>query len=424
MDEERRKEFWATLALRHCPGLGVRSQIRLLTEYGSALKAFEAFKSWQKIGIGERIVHEMNRESWRQRAMEEWKKVGEMSTDFVLWSDFSYPQQLKNLPDAPILLYFRGDFSLFKSPGIALVGSRNSSANGLDVAAYLARSLSASGIAIISGMASGIDSTAHMFALREVGSTIGVLGTGIDIVYPRTNKKLFDQVAKNGLLISEFAPGTPPFAANFPIRNRIISGLSLGVVVVEAARKSGSLITAKCALEQNREVFAVPGQAFNSHCIGCQDLVRQGAKAVFNADDILKDLSELLKSYNLISPPEDFQDIIENALSHDNESKRANLNCNFSNGRKTSAPKNPNAKLLRKTEKHSVPECDIASSLVSDDQAEQIVGLLNSQGCMHIDAISDKLGIDIENLNSMILGLEMLGIITRLPGSRIQIGHE
>ena len=179
------------------------------------------------------------------------------------------------------------------------MGSRRATSQGLAVAAYMARCLAACGITVVSGMAQGIDSVAHEAALARVGRSIGVLGTGIDQIYPRSGEPLFRAMAEQGLLLSEFPPGAPPLAEHFPIRNRIISGLALGVLVVEAAGRSGSLITARLALEQNRDVYAVPGPALDSHCLGCQELVRQGARPVFSAEDVLRDLAAQLQPFGI-----------------------------------------------------------------------------------------------------------------------------
>lgn len=416
MDEKKRKEYWASLALRHCPGLGARSQLRLLLAFGSALAAFENFKSWPEFGISEKIVSEMRRESWRAPAGEEWKKAGKIAASAVLWTDDSYPGQLRNLPDAPILLYFHGDISLFKSPGIALIGSRNSSDRGREVAAWMGRALAATGIAVVSGMASGIDASAHQAALQEVGSSIGVLGTGIDLIYPKSNGALFEQMARNGLLVSEFAPGTPPYGNNFPIRNRLISGLSLAIVVIEAARKSGSLITAKYALDQNREVFAVPGSALDSHCVGCQDLVRQGARPIFNVDDILHDLAEILQPYKLAPVPD--------ALCQDDFGPQRSEK----NGQARKSPSGislPAEKSGPSEGKvwENLADDSIVEGLVSDDVSRLVVNTLRKNGSMNIDALAGQLDICIEELNSILLGLEMLGIVKRLPGARIGLGR-
>ena len=193
--------------------------------------------------------------------VKEWEHAGKISCELVLWGDKSYPQLLKEIPDPPLFLYCKGDSSLFANPSIGVVGSRNCSRDGIKTTEVLSRTLSASGVTTVSGLARGIDSVAHRHALESWGSTIAVLGTGISHVYPPENEELFFSISEKGLVISEFPPNAPPEGKNFPMRNRIISGLSLGVLVVEAKPRSGSLITARHALEQGREVFAVPGKA-------------------------------------------------------------------------------------------------------------------------------------------------------------------
>lgn len=420
MDEQRRREYWASLALRHCPHLGVRTQVRLLSAFGNAYKAFEEQKHWRDLGISDRIVSEMRKESWRAPANDEWTKMRKLEPlTIVLWSDEHYPRLMRAMPDAPILFYSRGDISLCHSPCIACVGSRNASAHGLEVAAYMSRALAACGISVVSGMASGIDAQVHKYALKEIGSSIGVLGTGIDMVYPSSNRSLFGEMAARGLLISEFSPGTPPYANNFPIRNRIISGLSLAVVVIEAAKKSGSLITAKCALDQNREVYAIPGAALDSHCGGCQDLIRQGAKAVFNVEDILNDLSELLKSYNVSRPPEEFVLIPEDPKA---EAKALSVNSGqFGNEKKTEGGNSKQA--IGSTENHVRETIPCIEGLLSQDCSAKILNLLAEKGSLQIDSISDNLQICIEEINSALLALEMLGEIRRLPGARYEKNH-
>lgn len=181
----------------------------------------------------------------------------------ITLSDDDYPPLLKQIPDPPLVLHFRGRKELLAKPAIAIVGSRTASPYGINAAQELTRQIVGTGLAIISGMARGIDCAAHTTTLDSGGSTIGVLGTGIDIAYPRDNKPLYRRMCTEGLLLTEFRPGMPPLKMNFPIRNRIISGLTLGTVIVEATGRSGSLVTARMALEQNREVFAVPGSIFS-----------------------------------------------------------------------------------------------------------------------------------------------------------------
>lgn len=205
-------------------------------------------------------------------------------------ADSRYPQTLLQIADPPPLLYAKGDPALLARPGIAIVGSRNASAQGAKNAMEFAEALSQHGLCIISGMALGIDGAAHQGALKGAGGTIAVVGTGLDIVYPARHRKLAHEIAEHGLIISEFALGTPSRAQNFPRRNRIISGLALGCLVVEANVRSGSLITARLAAEQGREVFAIPGSIHSPLSKGCHLLIKQGAKLVDDMQDIVDEL--------------------------------------------------------------------------------------------------------------------------------------
>ncbi|OZG73258.1 DNA protecting protein DprA [Hahella sp. CCB-MM4] len=208
-----------------------------------------------------------------------------------------YPALLKLLDDPPPLLYLRGQGNLLYQPQLAMVGSRSPSAQGMDTARQFARSLGEGGFTITSGLAAGIDGAAHQGAVDTLGSTIAVMGSGIDIVYPARHRQLADRIAENGLLVSELSPTMPPMAQHFPRRNRIISGLSLGTIVVEASMRSGSLITARTALEQHREVFAIPGSIHNPQARGCHHLIKQGAKLVESTDDIFVELPALMRFY-------------------------------------------------------------------------------------------------------------------------------
>jgi DNA processing protein len=252
LDDAQRAEYWASLALRHAQGLGPRSCKRLLDHFGSAGEAVRNPHAWPAAKVyQDKAVHLIDA-SWRPHALKEWEGARVLNADIVLRQDPRYPQRLKELPDAPPLLYCRGDMRLLQAPCVAIVGSRNCSPEGMAVARTLAADLSAAGITIVSGLAIGIDSQAHLAALRHPGRTVAVLGTGIDVVYPKSNAQLFAHIASEGLILTEFMPASPPNAKHFPIRNRLISGLSLGVLIVEATRKSGSLIPARYALEQNR----------------------------------------------------------------------------------------------------------------------------------------------------------------------------
>ena len=207
-----------------------------------------------------------------------------------------YPKLLREIFYPPPVLFYKGNQILKSDYLLAIVGTRKCSAYGKDAARYISRQLSKIGITIVSGMASGIDYWAQKAALEEKGSSIGILGCGIDIIYPPENKDLYSQLMDNGSLLTEFFPGTPPLKSNFPARNRIISGMSMGVVVIEAGIKSGALITGEFALNQNREVFAIPGSIFNSESQGCHKLIKNGAKLVENIDDILEEISQYYKN--------------------------------------------------------------------------------------------------------------------------------
>ncbi|NDP58110.1 MAG: DNA-protecting protein DprA [Oxalobacteraceae bacterium] len=210
---------------------------------------------------------------------------------FLTLADSRYPQTLLDIPDPPITLYVKGCIALLHMPSIAIVGSRNATAQGVLNAERFATSLSQAGFPVVSGLAMGIDAAAHAGALPHAGSTIAVIGTGIDIVYPARNRALAARIAKDGCVVSEYALGTGPLTANFPRRNRLISGLSRAVLVVEAAARSGSLITARVAAEQGRDVFAIPGSIHAPLSKGCHWLIKQGAKLVESAQDVLEEIA-------------------------------------------------------------------------------------------------------------------------------------
>jgi DNA processing protein len=209
----------------------------------------------------------------------------------ITLADDTYPALLREIPDPPLALHLRGDRTLLARAAIAVVGSRRASPYGINVARELSRRLASdAALVIVSGLARGVDTAAHQAALDAGGTTIAVLGTGIDVVYPRSNRRLFDRIATEGLIVSEFPPGTPPLALNFPMRNRVISGLCTGTLIVEATSRSGSLITARMAAEQGREVFAVPGSIFSEGSEGTHRLIQYGAKLVHDVGDIVCEL--------------------------------------------------------------------------------------------------------------------------------------
>jgi DNA processing protein len=272
--------------------------------------------------------------------------------------DPRYPELLTHIPDPPLMLYACGDVSLLARPCLAIVGARNASMQGKANAEAFGQALSSAGLTIVSGLAAGIDASAHEGALRGIGSTIAVVGTGLDRMYPVRNRELAKAIAEAGLIVSEYALGTGPLANNFPRRNRIISGLSAGVLVVEAAAESGSLITARLAIDQGREVFALPGSIHSALAKGCHQLIREGAHLVETVGEVLEAMH--------ISPL-------------------------------------------------SVP-----APMLSATQAS--AGLLEHMGFdpIDFDALANATGEPASRLNSQLLLLELAGLVERLPGNVIQ----
>mgnify|MGYP006277571135 CR=1 FL=1 len=302
----RAQEYWACLALRHADRLGPKTAQKLIKAYGSAQQAIAMAGDWSRDQhVRPSVADIFHQEKWRQPALQEWETMRRRQDRVLLYTDPDYPENLRQIPDPPIFLYLAGDRSLLRIPCVAIVGSRLCSSYGQGMARTLASGLSQAGVAVVSGFALGIDRQAHMGGLGHPGRSIAVLGTGLDLIYPPQNKDLWTQLIQHGLVLTEFAPGSEPDAHNFPKRNRIISGMSMGVVVVEAARKSGSLITARLALDYNREVFAVPGQVTSPSFAGCLELLKQGALLTRSARDILEELApQLTENQSRIQIPQ------------------------------------------------------------------------------------------------------------------------
>lgn len=279
---------WLTLCLT--PGLGTGKIRRLLQELGLPEKILGADRLSLSGVCGAEAAAALTSgaaDTAVERALAWAQRPG---CHIITLADALYPRLLLEIPDPPPLLYLRGNKDLLGRPALAVVGSRNATAQGLRNAEAFAKAFSQSGLTIVSGLALGIDAAAHRGGLAGEGSTIAVLGTGIDVIYPHSNGPLFGEIAEKGLLLSEYPVGTPSIGHNFPRRNRLISGLARGCVVVEAALGSGSLITARLATEQGRDVFAIPGSIHSPLSKGCHSLIKQGAKLVDAADDVLAEL--------------------------------------------------------------------------------------------------------------------------------------
>jgi DNA processing protein len=283
----------------------------------------------------------------------------------VAWHDPLYPRLLREIPNPPLALYLMGDPQILIQPQIAIVGSRNASPAGKENARAFARALSDAGLVVTSGMALGIDGAAHAGALDAGGKTIAVCGTGLDRVYPARHRDLAHAIVKNGALLSEFPIGSPPLPGHFPVRNRLISGLSLGVLVVEAALESGSLITARLAAEHGRDVFAIPGSIHSPLSRGCHALIRQGAKLVETANDIVEELGALAQ------------------LTSFQPSYRPTPDENF-----------------------PLPVQDLLGVLGYDPVA--------------LDVLVERSGLTIDVVSSMLVELELEGVVATIPGGRFQ----
>jgi DNA processing protein len=290
---ERADELAQWVRLEQTPGVGCETGRRLLSAFGLPENIFSASCSALQKVVSERIaqalIAPLSDEIQRQIDKTiEW--VGQAGNQVLTLADAAYPKALLDIPDPPLMLYVKGRPDLLSRPALAVVGSRNASAQGVANAEKFSEVLSQGGLTIVSGLALGIDTAAHKGGLRGAGSTVAVIGTGADIVYPARNRSLAHHIADEGCIVSEYALGTPAISANFPRRNRIVSGLARGVLVVEAAAQSGSLITARMAGEQGRDVFAIPGSIHSPLSKGCHLLIRQGAKLVESAQDILEEL--------------------------------------------------------------------------------------------------------------------------------------
>ncbi len=279
----------AWLRLTLIPGISGETQRKLLAAFGLPEAIFAAGRLEARSVIGDKA--DLLLDSAPTEAIEHglaW--ASQPGQSIITLADASYPPALLEIADPPSVLYVRGNPDLLHRRGIAVVGSRNATPQGTQTAESFARHLAAQGLCIVSGLALGIDAAAHRGALAAQGETVAVIGTGADRIYPARNKELAIAIAERGAIVSEFPLGTPAVAYNFPRRNRIISGLARGVLVVEAAPESGSLITARLAAEQGREVFAIPGSIHSPVARGCHKLIKQGAKLVETAQDILEEL--------------------------------------------------------------------------------------------------------------------------------------
>lgn len=365
------------ISLNMTPGIGPRKATQLLERFGSANNVFHALRSeLEGLRLKGETIQSILKKEFHEKAEEELNKVKEMGGDVLILDDGSYPYLLREIADPPITLYVLGNWQeCFEMPCIGVVGSRRCSTYGRNASEMLGRDLAEHGVCVVSGFARGVDSSAHRGAIIGKGQTIAVLGTGIDGVYPKENAKLFDEILDNGgAIVSQFPLGTPPLRENFPYRNRIISGLSYGILVVEASERSGSLITARLAMEQDREVLAVPGNITSKNSFGTNYLIKSGAKLVQQWQDVVSELPTEIAAG--ILPPK----IDENEKSTDKK-----------------------------------PEDDFPKGLSMNEK--KIYNNLKTDEHKHIDTLLEESSLSFGELNSAIVSLDLKDLILVLPGN-------
>jgi DNA processing protein len=376
-----REELCAWLRLELTPGVGNTTARRLLAAFGLPQKVFEASSQSLNLVVGERVSAALHQEPAGLPALLEttwrWLQDDPSQRRVLALGDPDYPQSLLNMEDPPLLLYGVGAVEMWKNGGlsasmsrcVAVVGSRNPTPQGAVNARQFSQALAQSGLTIVSGLALGVDGAAHEGALDGAPdghlATIAVVGTGLDRVYPSQHRNLAHRIILRGVLLSEYPLGTPPISGNFPKRNRIIAGLACGTLVVEAALKSGSLITARLASEQGKDVFAIPGSIHSTQARGCHALIKQGAKLVESAEDILEELGTI----------------------------------------DTAPAATP-----------AVHSADTAGDPDGNDDLLNVLGF----GPLGLDALQARTGLDIATLQARLMELEIHGRLSRLPGGLFQ----
>ena len=359
------------IALSFVIGVGSRTAAMLIDKFGSPAAVFDASgHTLESAGLKRDTIDALKSTEPREKADREIQELAKLGAVALSLGDELYPRLLRETYDPPIVIYCLGDYaSAFSQPVIAMVGSRRCSTYGRNVAEKLARELAERGVTIVSGLARGVDSAAHRGALEGRGLTVAVMGTGLDAVYPKENRKLAAKIAEHGVLVTEFPLATPPVSQNFPFRNRVISGLSFGVLVVEGAERSGSLITARLAYEQGRDVFAVPGNITSAKSFGPNYLIKDGAKLVQTWRDVIEEL-----------PAEEKAAIL---ATERGEKRFAQL---------------------------KVDEVEFS------DSERAVMRMLKPDEPVHIDLLIAKAGLSSGELMGALLKLEMLDRIRQLPG--------
>ena len=363
------------IALNMIRGIGPRTANQLIDRFGSPAQVFAASRlSLEKEAIKPETIQELHNSEILEKANAEIERLEHLGATVITLEDEDYPPLLREIYDPPIAIYVRGDLSKYLArPSLAIVGSRRCSTYGVNAAQSLSRDLAQNGLTIVSGLARGIDAAAHRGALEAGGITIAVVGTGLEMTYPKEHQKLGDEIAASGAVISEFPLGTPPLPQNFPYRNRVLSGLCFGVLIVEAAEHSGSLITARMAYEQGREIFAVPGNITSQTSFGTNFLIKDGAKLVQHWRDVVEELP---------------RDVKEKILGVDRN---------------------------KRVDEQSKVQPMFETVALSDDE-RRLLELLTADAPSHIDQLLISSGMNSSDLMTALLGLEMKDRIRELPG--------
>lgn len=359
------------VALNMVRGIGPRSANQLLRQFGSPSNVFTASRvALERVGLKPETIRELHDSEALVRAGAEIERLEPLGIELVTLGDPDYPPLLREIHDPPLVLYLRGRWrDALAQPCLAIVGSRRSSSYGINAAASLARDLAAQGLTIVSGLARGIDAAAHRGALEGAGLTLAVVGTGLDTTYPAEHHPLSREIAAAGALISEFPLGTPPLPQNFPYRNRILSGLCFAVLIVEAAEHSGSLITARMAAEQGRDVYAVPGNITSQTSFGPNYLIKDGAKLIQCARDVLEEL------------PTDLRQRLLGLSAHPDQAVQTNID-----------------------------------SVILTPAEQLVIDLLSADAPAHIDQLLLASQLSSPEMMNALLGLEMKDRIIQLPG--------
>ena len=360
------------LALTLTPGLAARLSGRLLRRFGSPDEIFRApLSALEACDLPAAVAQAVAKKEAFKRAEKELAAVRRLGCQLLNWTEPEYPRTLLEIYDPPVLLYVRGDVQVLNCVSLSIVGTRRPTVYGTQMAERLGRDLAARGIVIISGMARGIDAVSHQGACSAPGGrAIGILGTGIEGIYPKENKKLYEKVLERGALVTEFPVGSHPAPENFPVRNRIVAGMPLGVVIVEGAQYSGSLITARLAMEFGREVFGVPGNVTQPVSFAPNQLIKQGAKLVTCAEDVIEEL------------PTPVRAALVQALQPDADQRNLLLAASLSEAEK------------------------------------KIYELLSAEETKHVDEIMDRSGLNSSEVLATLFEMEMKGIVRQIPGKQ------